>query len=207
MQTVTETMQGTSSKSLSRRQAVRETRYDLVTIVILFFVFAFAGWICEVIYFSFLSGSFVNRGFFHGPWLPIYGFGGVLMTLALKRFANRPVLVFLFAAILAGSLEYWTSYFLELKFDTTWWDYSENFMNVQGRICLQNLVVFGVAGCFGVGSISPWFNSALTAVDKKTKNQLCVILLVLFISDVVISITAPNMGDMITSYPFHTVHN
>ena len=51
--------------------------YTLMTYILLFFIFAFIGWIWEVGIHIVEDGVFVNRGTMFGPWLPIYGFGGV----------------------------------------------------------------------------------------------------------------------------------
>ena len=60
------------------------------SLVLIFFTFSVIGWLWEVSLHLFGDGVFVNRGFFHGPWLPIYGTGGILVIVLLKRFAKKP---------------------------------------------------------------------------------------------------------------------
>ena len=68
--------------------------YSIRSIILIFFSFSMIGWLWEVSLHLFGDGIFVNRGFFHGPWLPIYGTGGVLVILLLKKFVDRPVVTF-----------------------------------------------------------------------------------------------------------------
>ena len=70
------------------------------------------------------GGKFVNRGVLHGPWLPIYGSGGVLILLLLYRLRRKPVLEFISAVTLCGIVEYFTAYYLETVHGMKWWDYS-----------------------------------------------------------------------------------
>ena len=62
------------------------THYTLDNLILMFFVFSVTGWVWEVIYIAFTEGVVANRGMLHGPWLPIYGGGGVLILLLLGRF-------------------------------------------------------------------------------------------------------------------------
>lgn len=65
----------------------REESISYVTVLILlFFVFSVAGWLWEVGLHLVQDGVFVKRGVLSGPWLPIYGTGGVLIMLVLRRF-------------------------------------------------------------------------------------------------------------------------
>ncbi len=56
-------------------------------------------------------------GLLWGPVSPIYGFGAVLMTLALNRVHNAPIpVVFLDSAVIGGAFEYFVSWFMEYAF-------------------------------------------------------------------------------------------
>lgn len=111
-----------------------------------FFIYAIIGYISEVIYCSIPMRRFVNRGFLHGPYLPIYGFGALLVVVPLMFFDAHPIVVFFIAVLLTSSLEYMTSYVLEKIFNTKLWDYSKNFANINGRVCLLNSTLFGMMG-------------------------------------------------------------
>ncbi|MDQ9827112.1 putative ABC transporter permease, partial [Acinetobacter sp. 163] len=68
--------------------------YSVYSLILLFFTFSFMGWVWEVLLHVYEDGMFVNRGVMHGPWLPIYGCGGVLVIVLLRKFADRTALTF-----------------------------------------------------------------------------------------------------------------
>ena len=69
----------------------------IIEYIIYFFIYAFLGWIMEVIYALFIHGHFVNRGFLFGPICPIYGFGAIILIMTTKKLYKRPVLKFIIA--------------------------------------------------------------------------------------------------------------
>ena len=72
--------------------------------ILLFFVTAMLGWVMEVVCKLIQFHRFINRGFLIGPYCPIYGFGSVLITLLLSRYAESPLVVFLMGMIICGTL-------------------------------------------------------------------------------------------------------
>ena len=87
-------------------------RYSLSSMILMFFTFSMVGWIWEVSLRLLNYGEFVNRGTLHGPWLPIYGAGGVLIVALLRKLADKPILLFIGAVVVCGVVEYTTSWFL-----------------------------------------------------------------------------------------------
>lgn len=122
----------------------------LNTLIITFFVYSILGYIAEVIYCSIGQRKLVNRGFMYGPWLPIYGFGGIVIKLFLEPLSTLyiwgPVLVFILGMVLTSMIEYLGSWMLEKAFSIKLWDYSKKFGNINGRVCLLNSTLFGVGG-------------------------------------------------------------
>ena len=80
--------------------------YSLVNLIMMFFIFCFVGWVWEVSLAFISEDMFVNRGTLHGPWLPIYGTGGVIILVLLKKLREKPALEFVAAMVLCGCLEY-----------------------------------------------------------------------------------------------------
>ncbi len=173
--------------------------YSISTLIIMGITFAVGGWCWEVILHIVQTGEFVNRGVLNGPWLPIYGFGAVGVLIFLRRWFNNPVKTFILTMILASIIEYATSWYLEIVNGVRWWDYTGYFMNVNGRICLEGAVVFGVAGCATVYLLGPLIAGSIDRIPKKIKIVLCVVLLSAFIGDFVYSHFYPNMGKGITT--------
>lgn len=99
-------------------------------------IYSFFGWVWETCYVSIKSGKFVNRGFINGPLCTIYGFGAVSVYVILRPFSDNLLYLYLGGVVVATALEYVTAVLMESIFHTSWWDYSDNKFNFQGRICL-----------------------------------------------------------------------
>ena len=168
--------------------------YSIKTYILFFFTFSFVGWIWEVFYNCLNNGTFVNRGTMHGPWLPIYGFGGLLILILLKKFRNKPVLLFISAFILCGVLEYSTAWYLETFKHLRYWDYTGYFLNINGRICLEGLLVFGLAGCAFTYVIAPILDNLYSKIKPKIASILCVVLISLYLADLMYTKVNPNTG-------------
>ena len=169
-------------------------RYSVASLIFMFFIFSFLGWTWEVSIHLFKRGIFINRGVLHGPWLPIYGSGGILILVLLYRLRKWPILEFLATVLICGVVEYFTSYYLELTKGMRWWDYSGYFLNLNGRICAEGLFVFGVGGMALVYIVAPIIDSLFRRVNAKFTIIICIVLLTLFISDQIYSSKYPNSG-------------
>ena len=173
--------------------------YTVTSILVCFFFMCFVGWIWEVSLSMISYGCFVNRGVLHGPWIPIYGFGCVLILLLLKRFRMRPKVEFSMAVLLCGCIEYFTGFFLELTHNgQKWWDYTGYFLNLHGRICAEGLLVFGIGGMAFVYVIAPLIDNWVKEHLNKRLSTACLVLLLLFGADVVYSHFEPNVGEGVT---------
>lgn len=117
----------------------------LKELFLFFIIYAFLGWIIEVVYHVFTLKKFVNRGFLNGPVCPIYGYGAVIMLLVLDHVVDMPIYVFIVGAITASILEYVTGYVLERLFEVRWWDYSEMKYNIRGYVSLVFTILWGIA--------------------------------------------------------------
>ena len=124
-------------------------------IYLLFWLYAFLGWLMESILVSLQSKKIINRGFLLGPYCPIYGVGGVLL-LSLKSYQSDPLVVFILSIVICSIVEYFTSYLLELIYKVRWWDYSKRFLNLNGRVCLLNSIGFGLLGMLLVCFLNPF---------------------------------------------------
>ena len=173
----------------------------------MFFTLSFVGWVWEVSLHLITDGTFVNRGVLHGPWLPIYGCGGVMILLLLNAFRKKPMLEFLLAIVLCGCVEYFTSLYLEIVHDgTRWWDYTGYFLNLHGRICAEGLLVFGVGGMAIVYVLAPFLDELFRKIPMKIMIIAAVILTGIFAADQVYSAEHPNEGKGITDYAGNSVY-
>ena len=124
---------------------------------LLFLIYSFGGWFLESVGGILNVKKFVNRGFLIGPYCPIYGIGVICFTLLLSDYKNDLVVLFFLSMLVAGILEYLTSYFMEKLFNARWWDYSKNKFNINGRICLETMIFFGICGCLFLTILNPFF--------------------------------------------------
>ena len=170
-------------------------KYSLSSYILMFFTASIIGWIWEVSLNLFQYGFFANRGTLHGPWLHIYGWGLLLILISLKKFRKQPVLTFVLVMILCGALEYGTAWYLETFKHARWWDYDGFFLNLHGRICLEGLLAFGIAGIFFIYYGAPFLDSLFLKIPQKIKIGLCLFLTILYIFDLSYSSKHPNMGD------------
>lgn len=173
--------------------------YSLWSLIVIFLSMSMFGWLWEVGMHLVSYGEFVNRGALHGPWLPIYGTGAVLILTVLNRFRKNPALEFGAMIVLCGFLEYMTSLVMEIVTGgTKWWDYSGYFLNLNGRICAEGLLVFGIGGLAIVYIIAPVIDDLTGRLNERKVMAVCTALLVLFLADAVYSQIHPNTGEGVT---------
>lgn len=120
-----------------------------------FIIYSFIGWIYETIYCSFDAGHIVRRGFLYGPVCPIYGVTIILMIVILSDRCKNFFAMFFFCALIASSVEYVTSFWMETVFGKRWWDYSDKFINFNGRVCLGSSILFGISGIIIIQFVQP----------------------------------------------------
>lgn len=174
-------------------------RYSIWSLLALFFIASIIGWSFEVIMHIIEHGEFVKRGVLQGPWLPIYGYGCLLILTILHKFRKKPLQEFILIIVLCGLVEYFTAVYLEYVFDgRKWWDYSGYFLNIQGRVCAEGLLVFGIGGIILVYILAPLIDNVLQKINPKKLAIICCSLLCLFIFDHIYSHYHPNEGKGIT---------
>ena len=183
-------------KSLAHIHYMRH--YSLPSLAALFFIFAMFGWVWELFFYYVQQGKIINRGVLHGPWLPIYGVGGLIVLIFLFVLRRRPVLHLIATVVLCGVVEYFGGWALETIFDKKWWDYSGYFFNIDGRVCAEGLFVFGAAGMAFIYVLAPLLDNMIRKARQKILIPVEAVLLVFFIIDVIYSAFVPNTGDGIT---------
>jgi len=167
----------------------RAMRATVEYYVLLFFISSVLGWLMEVCCKLVQFGRFINRGFLIGPYCPIYGFGAVLVTALLSRYAADPAVVFVLAMVVCGTLEYLTSYLMEKLFHARWWDYSHKPFNINGRVCAGTLIPFGLLGLCMIYGVKPFLFGLFAELSFRTLDALCAGLCLLLVGDTVVSAT------------------
>lgn len=155
--------------------------------IFFFFTGSVCGYVWEVLIFLVKEGTFRNRGFLYGPWLPVYGIGAVLFSVVLsprellpdssgKYKKNHPVTVFFLSALLGSGLELVIGWFLDFFWNLRYWDYSGYFLDFRGYICLVSALGFGITGVLWVWhffkNIAKMVVSYFTGFSKKMEYVL-----------------------------------
>ena len=161
--------------------------YNIKILFISFIFYSLIGWIIEVIDQFYRQKKLINRGFLLGPYCPVHGIGALLMLLLLGRFYNNTLILFISSVLICTTLEYLTGFLLEKIFKARWWDYSDYKFNLNGRVCLQNSLFFGLAGVIIVKFSQPFLMGLIANISTNLLNIICIVLLLMFCIDLIIS--------------------
>ena len=159
----------------------------LNTLLLMFFIYSFIGWIVEIIYTYIEQRKIINRGFLIGPFVPIYGVGVTIIYVTLTKYSNDPVVLMVMSMFVCGTIEYITSFLMEKIFKNRWWDYTHMKFNLNGRICLENCVLFGLGGLLTTYLINPYLVHFIFNIKPNILSSTVLILSILFIIDLCIS--------------------
>lgn len=158
--------------------------------VLLFFFYCFCGWVWESCYVSARQRRWVNRGFLHGPLLPIYGSGAIIILFATLPVAESLPLIWLFGMLAATALEYAVGAAMEKIFKVRYWDYSSQRFNLNGHICLTSSIAWGFFSILLVRFLHPPIGRLLADVPSWLVDPLALALTAAFTVDVVRSVQA-----------------
>ncbi len=190
---------------IGRKENIREDEsydyirsYSVTTLVSIFFTMSIFGWLWEVSLTLITEGTLANRGVNYGPWLPIYGTGCLLILLLLNKLRFKPYLEFVASIVLSGFVEYLTSVYLQYSHGQKWWDYSGYFLNINGRVCAEGLLVFGIGGIAVVYVLAPMIDNIARKIKPSVIVPICTALVVCFFADCTVAHFKPNEGKGIT---------
>lgn len=157
----------------------------------IFVICSIIGLIVETIYFYATHGWYMDRaGMLWGPFSPIYGFGGALMTIFLNRFHSKNIiLIFLVSALIGGTFEYFTSWFMQTAFGITAWDYSGTFLNIDGRTNAFYMCCWGLLGVLWIKQLLPLMLYFIKKIPWSWRYTLTTICALLYIFDGAFTLT------------------
>ena len=159
---------------------------------IIYYLFIFCissviGWLLEEIYVLLFKNKIVNRGFLYVPYLPLYGFGAVLIILLLKKYKNNIYIVLPFSIIITEILEYFTGYFLYLIYHKKWWYYKGALLNINGFICLKSAIIFSFSSLILIYIIEPLLKKIYDN-NYKTIRIITIVLSLIILFDFIFTI-------------------
>jgi len=159
--------------------------------VIYFITYSFIGWAMETSYAFYVHGHFVNRGFLFGPICPLYGYGAIILILFLKKYRKHALKLFFISGFIFSVFEYITGYVLEALFQLKWWDYTNDFLNLNGRISILYSFIWGIAAILFLSHIEPFMRKKIHKIFKEIpnlyQNILVNFILIILITDTLLS--------------------
>lgn len=159
----------------------------VVKYVLFFFIYSFIGWLLEVVCKIIEKRKFVNRGFLIGPICPIYGFGVLFIITLIGENQGDYLAIFLKSIFICSILEYMTSFLMEKLFKARWWDYSRRKFNINGRICLETMIPFGLLGLLVTCFVHPLINGIINIFDYRLQLIVACVLFAIYVVDNIIS--------------------
>ncbi len=178
---------------ISRKlKLTKAQKNKLQNFVLYFYIYSFLGWIIDVLICLINDGVFQNRGFLYEPICPMYGFAALLLLVTLHSTEKNDIKDFINAVIICTIFEYMTSLILEIIFHIRWWDYSKEFFNIRGRICLEASIFWGILSILFIREIHPFIKKNakkfLLNIKNKDKINFLKILVIITFLDFILSI-------------------
>lgn len=169
----------------------KKQKLNIRYLLLYFLIYAMIGWLLETAYAIGTLGHFVKRGFLYGPLCPIYGWGAVILISCLKKYKSKPLKLFFYSAIIFSIFEYVAGFALDALFSARWWDYTNDFMNLNGRISIFYSFAWGIIALIFIHFIHPFVQKKVKKVLKKIPIQLQIIFIdvtiVILVTDTILS--------------------
>ena len=152
-----------------------------------FIIYSFLGYVIETIFAIFNYGVWESRqSFLYGPFCCIYGLGAAIIILVLRyRFFKNNHTLFVGGFIVGSIVEYIVSFLGELILNVKWWDYSNRFLNINGRVCFLYSIFWGLLGVYLLRVINPRVDKFIDWVKSKWKSIIALraatVLLIVFL--------------------------
>lgn len=162
-------------------------KYSIIQWISFFIVYCFLGWVWETLFVSIRKKQLVNRGFLNGPFLPIYGFGAIIILFLTLPVQESLILIYLVGMLGATALEYVTGYIVEKLFDMRYWDYRNHRFNIKGYICLKVSLAWGIFSIILVKVIHQPIESFILGIPESTLQIIDVLFVITFVCDVIYS--------------------
>ncbi len=166
----------------------------------LFFIFLF-GCVFGCVYEEFLNGYFsyiyngawvfeTRRGLLYGELSPIYGWGAALIVLLLCKRDRKWYLNLLYGSLIGGTFEYLTGFLQEKFTGYISWDYSNEFLNINGRTTIPFMLIWGLLALVMIYVIYPFFSNLIEKIPYKLGTIMYKVLIILISIDIVLSFSA-----------------
>lgn len=165
---------------------VSSKKEKIIYWILIFLIGSLIGWVYEEIFYYVTENTISNRGFFYGPYLPVYGWGSVLLMLILRKLKKPPILIFILSMLITGIVEYITGYIMYAIYERVWWDYTGLFLNIGGYVCFRSVFTFAIGTIGLIYFIEPYLNKFIKK-HFKSSSLISWLFLIIFIGDSIIT--------------------
>ena len=164
-----------------------------------FMIYSIIGWMIEVSYHAITMGKVINRGFLNGPLCPVYG-SGVIMVLTVVDMCGvwfgfetdlskaSTVELFIIGIIFATLIELVAGFLLDQIFHARWWDYRDRKFNLNGYICLEFSIYWGLGIAFVLRVIQPVFEKLVDSIPNKLGIIILIVCYLIFVIDLILTV-------------------
>lgn len=163
--------------------------YGMPRVMFLFFLFCNIGWVQESAIESLYRRRWINRGFLRGPYIPIYGFGGITILLCCMPFRENGFLVYFVGMLACTTLEYFVGWFMETIFHKQFWDYSMLKITYKNRISLISSLFWGLLSLFMVYILFGYVNALVALLPLNAIIIYDMVMMLTVCVDTIISIS------------------
>lgn len=164
-------------------------KYEIPQLLFLFFLFCNIGWVIESSIESLYNRTFVNRGFLKGPYIPIYGFGGMVILICCVPFRENGFLVYLVGVLSCTALEYFVGWIMETIFQKQFWDYSMLKFTYKNRISLIPSLFWGLLSLFMIYVLYELVDNLVTSIPMHFIIAYVTVFSVIMAIDIIISVS------------------
>lgn len=172
---------------------IKKSTIALRYLLLYFLIYAFIGWLLETLYALGALGHFVKRGFLYGPLCPIYGWGAIILISLLKKYNHMPIKLFLYSSVVFSIFEYVVGFGLDALFAAKWWDYTNDFMNLNGRISIFYSFAWGIIAIIFIKLIHPCVVKITKKIIKKISNVSQIIFINLAFAGLIVDTILSSM--------------
>lgn len=162
--------------------------YTWNQILLFFLIYCFLGWVFESTYVSLKERHMTNRGFLRGPVIPIYGFGAMMIVFATTPFRGNYLAEFIAGMLAATLFEYVVGMVMEAIFKIRYWDYSHKPFQLNGYICLESSLCWGVLSVIAAEVLQVRMEHLVLQLPQQLSIGLACSLTTIFCADTVVSV-------------------
>ena len=149
-------------------------KINIWRILAYFIIYSVVGFVIETIFGFVTKGVLESRqSFLYGPFCSIYGIGAIIMITSLQYFKKNNYTLFLGGFLVGSVVEYVLSFLGEIIFKVNWWDYSDRFLNINGRICFTFSIFWGLLAIYLIKHFNPIVDKLIDKIKEKSNEKTC----------------------------------